>query len=189
MTNSTTDDDIEAAIAYHKAHAKVQDLPERPEPTPVSRRPDLQDAAKTELTDEDVIATIKLRHREIAKDMPKGYVDAFNDLEPYLEDIFYERFSIAEVAAFVKVNRSTVWRWLKQIDATLVKPRRESVNVSEVSDDTALAVYIDSVYKKLRRGELTEKYNIPDKTIQALIARGRAVNEARLKQAHRRQIS
>lgn len=188
---TTTDDDIEAAIAYYRKHANISNVPpSKPtEQVPLTKRTDIQDElAAPVLSAEDELAVIRMRFKEVGDNMEERYRIAYSEIEPYLEDLYYKRFSISEVASFLKVNRATVWRWVKQIDDKLLKGRRGSVNLSDVPDETALAIYRDSVYNASSRGELSAKYNYPDKAIQALIKRGRSLHEEQLKQAHKRGV-
>ncbi len=188
-----TADDITEAIEYLNRHKLV---PKTSANQPADYVP------PTDITEIDPLANVpseaelgptmddKVRDAEhaaeaLAMTLNAKQAGVVRDMIPYLGGVLKREYNPADIAKFVGVERTTAWRWLKRIDPALVAERRVSVNPDTIEDDTALAVFRDFAYNKLRRTELTTKYDLPDKTIQSLIARGREVHDRTVKAQHK----
>lgn len=141
--------------------------------------------ADTGITFADKVAMAKSEAERLIGALPFSQQGVVRDIAAYIEPVMKREMSPEDVACAVKVERTTVWRWLKRIDPALIKTRRPSVNVDKIDAATALAIFRDFAYNKIKRVQLAEKYNLPDKAIIALIERGREVNSKTLAQHHK----
>lgn len=185
-------DDIDEAIEYQKAHTRVPIVsPNQPAdykpPTPITEIDPLANIPSegVMMTQEDKIRSIVSAAEKLIETLGHKKSLLVRDIIPYLPQVVRREMNAEDVALAIKVERTTAWRWLKRIDPSLVKPRRPAVNPDDIDTPTAIAVYIDFAYNGLTRLALSEKYDLPDKAVQALIARGRTAHGQRLSEHHK----
>jgi len=194
----TTDDrevraeDIDNALDYQQAHTRVSvEPPNKPAdykpPVDVTKIDPLANIPNDDLlmSLDDKIRSVEFAAEQLAKTLDRHKALLVQDIIPYLGRVMRREMNAEDVALAIKVERTTAWRWLKRIDPILVKSRRAAVNPDQLSDDQAIAVYVDFSYNNMTRVALSEKYDLPDKAIQSLIARGRDRHQKRLSQHHK----